>query len=154
MLMSQSDEELFEAFYADLNEVGRIGQECATRLLKSKSEEKAQMKAMMVSCQKDAEAAWPKAANTEEKLQDQSEAFRVLYAKHGGLLKAAKEADQAQQRIAELEENTARSDEEIAQLKAKLEKERSDRVIQVAAWAAQELEKFAAQALPNWEIVI
>ncbi|VFQ66901.1 unnamed protein product [Cuscuta campestris] len=104
--------------------VGQIGQEWATRLLKSKSYEKSRMEVMMVVCQKEAEAARLKASKMEEKLLEQSKAFWVLYAKHNRLLKAAKEADdQAQEKIAELEEKAARSEEDIAKVRAELEKE-------------------------------
>ncbi|VFQ61580.1 unnamed protein product [Cuscuta campestris] len=55
-LMARSDEELFQAFCADLNEVGRISKEWFTRLVKSKSEEKARLEGMMVACRKKAKA--------------------------------------------------------------------------------------------------
>ncbi|VFR02647.1 unnamed protein product [Cuscuta campestris] len=91
--MVPSDEELFQAFRSDLQEVGRIGQEWFTRLVKSKDEEKARLEGMMVACQKDAQAAHQKAEKAEEKLLEHCVAFRKLYAKHVGLLKASKEAD-------------------------------------------------------------
>ncbi|VFQ71297.1 unnamed protein product [Cuscuta campestris] len=99
------DEELFQAFCADLNEhVGRIGQEWFTPLVKSKDEEKARQEGMMVACRKEAKAAHEKAEKTKEKLLKHCAAFRKLYAKHEGLLKASKEADaQAQEKIQELE---------------------------------------------------
>ncbi|VFQ99386.1 unnamed protein product [Cuscuta campestris] len=93
-LMSRSDEELLQAFRADLTEVGRIGEEYFTRLVKSRDEEKARMEAMMVECRKEAKAAFEKAAKAEEKLMDHCAVYRQLYAKHDGLLKAAKEADE------------------------------------------------------------
>ncbi|VFQ77434.1 unnamed protein product [Cuscuta campestris] len=139
LLMSRSNEELFQAFRADLSEVGRIGEEYFARLVKSADEEKARMEAMM------------------------------LYAKHDGLLKAAKEADeQAQARIQQLEaevaraaeENqrlgneNARSAEEIARLGDELQKEQSERAALAAAWATQAPEEFAAKALPDRETAI
>ncbi|VFQ99263.1 unnamed protein product [Cuscuta campestris] len=50
--------ELFRAFRSDLNEVGRIGEEYFARLVKSKDEERAQMEAMMVECQKEKDFEW------------------------------------------------------------------------------------------------
>ncbi|VFQ72563.1 unnamed protein product [Cuscuta campestris] len=149
-LMSRSDEELLQAFRADLTEVGRIGEEYFTRLVKSRDEEKAQMEAMMVECRKEAKAAFEKAAKAEEKLMDHCAVYRQLYAKHDGLLKAAKEADeQAQAKIQQLEAENARSAEEIARLGDELEKERSERAPLAAAWAVQAPEEFTAQALPE-----
>ncbi|VFQ79187.1 unnamed protein product [Cuscuta campestris] len=137
-LMSRSDEELLQAFRADLTEVGRIGEEYFTRLVKSRDEEKAQMEAMMVECRKEAKAAFKKVAKAEEKLMDHCAVYRQLYAKHDGLLKAAKEADeQAQAKIQQLEAKNARSAEEIARLGDELEKERSERAPLAAAWAVQ-----------------
>ncbi|VFQ62954.1 unnamed protein product [Cuscuta campestris] len=50
VLMVRCHEELFQAFCSDLQEqVGRIGQEWFTRLVKSKDEEKARLKGMMAS---------------------------------------------------------------------------------------------------------
>ncbi|VFQ83701.1 unnamed protein product [Cuscuta campestris] len=116
-LMSMSDEELFRAFRSDLNEVGRIGEEYFARLVKSKDEEKARMEAMMVKCRKEAQAARAKAEKIEAKWTEHCAVYRQLYAKHDGLLKAAKEADeQAQAKIQLLEAENARSAEEIAWL--------------------------------------
>ncbi|VFQ95488.1 unnamed protein product [Cuscuta campestris] len=154
-LMSRSDKELLQAFRADLTEVGRIGEEYFTRLVKSRDEEKARMEAMMVECRKEAKAAFEKAAKAEEKLMDHCAVYRQLYAKHDGLLKAAKEADeQAQAKIQQLEAENARSAEEIARLGDELEKERSERAPLAAAWAVQAPEEFAAQALPERETAI
>ncbi|VFR02847.1 unnamed protein product [Cuscuta campestris] len=154
-LMSRSDEELLQAFRADLTEVGRIGEEYFTRLVKSRDEEKARMEAMMVECRKEAKAAFEKAAKAEEKLMDHCAVYRQLYAKHDGLLKAAKEVDeQAQAKIQQLEAENARSAEEIARLGDELEKERSERAPLAAAWAVQAPEEFAAQALPERETAI
>ncbi|VFQ67478.1 unnamed protein product [Cuscuta campestris] len=157
--MARSDEELFQAFCADLNEVGRIDPKWFTRFVKSKSKEKARLEGMMVACRKEAKAAHQKAEMAEEKLIEQYAAFRSLYAKHGGLLKASKEADaQAQEKIqelegekAELKEKVVQSAKEIAQLKAELEKEHADQASFAAAWTAQEPEQFVARAIPGWE---
>ncbi|VFQ76636.1 unnamed protein product [Cuscuta campestris] len=168
-LMSRSDEELFQAFRTDLNEVGRIGEEYFARLVKSKEEEKARLEAMMVECRKEAQAAQAKVEKIEAKWTEHCTIYRQLYAKHDGLLKAAKEADeQAQARIQQLEaENAraaeevqklgaenARSAEEIARLGDELAKERAERAALAAAWAVQEPEEFAAQALPDRETAI
>ncbi|VFQ62854.1 unnamed protein product [Cuscuta campestris] len=150
ILMSRSDEELFQAFRADLNEVGRIGEEYFARLVKSKDEERARMEAMMVQCRKDAQAE-----KVEAKWLEHCTIYRQLYAKHDGLLKAAKEADeQAQEKIQRLEADNARSAEEIARLGDELEKERAERANLAAPWALQEPEEFAARALPDWETAI
>ncbi|VFQ92170.1 unnamed protein product [Cuscuta campestris] len=104
ILMSRSDEELFQAFRADLSEAGRIGEEYFARLVKSKEEEMARMEAMMVKCRKDAQAARAQAEKIEAKWTEHCAIYRQLYAKHDGLLKAAKEAeDQAQEKIQQLE---------------------------------------------------
>ncbi|VFQ93911.1 unnamed protein product [Cuscuta campestris] len=117
ILMSRSDEELFQAFRADLSEVGRIGEEYFARLVKSKEEEMARMEAMMVQCRKDAQAARALAEKTEAKWLEHYTVYHQLYAKHDGLLKAAKEADeQAQAKIQLLEAENARSAEEIQRL--------------------------------------
>ncbi|VFQ89729.1 unnamed protein product [Cuscuta campestris] len=135
-LMSRSNEELFQAFCADLHEVGQIGHEWFTRLVKSRDEEKARMEAMVVECRKEAKAAVEKAKKAEEKLIEHCAAYRKLYAKHDGLLKAAKEADeQAQAKIQQLEAENARSAEEIARLGDELEKERAERASLAAVWA-------------------
>ncbi|VFQ71305.1 unnamed protein product [Cuscuta campestris] len=131
---------------SEAGQVDRIGQEWFTRLVKSKDVEKARLEGMMVACRKDAQAAHQKAEKAEEKLMEHCAAFRKLYAKHEGLLKASKEADaQAQEKIqelegekAELKEKAAQSAEEIAQLSAELEKEHAERASLAAAWAAQE----------------
>ncbi|VFQ84160.1 unnamed protein product [Cuscuta campestris] len=168
-LMSRSDEELFQAFRTDLNEVGRIGEEYFARLVKSKEEEKARMEAMMVQCRKEAQAAQAKAEKIEAKWTEHCRVYRELYAKHDGLLKAAKEADeQAQAKIQQLEaenaraaeenqrlgDENARSAEEIARLGDELQKEQSERAALVAAWATQAPEEFAAKALPDRETAI
>ncbi|VFQ86418.1 unnamed protein product [Cuscuta campestris] len=154
-LMSRSDEALFQAFRADLNEVGRIGEEYFARLVKSKDEEKARMEAMLVECRKDAQAARAQAEKVEAKWVEHCAVYRQLYAKHDGLLKAAKEADeQAQAKIQLLEAENARSAEEIARLGDELEKERSKRAPLAAAWAVQAPDEFAAQALPDRETAI
>ncbi|VFQ91270.1 unnamed protein product, partial [Cuscuta campestris] len=81
-------------------EVGRIGEEYFARLVKSMDEEKARMEAMMVECRKEAQAARAKAEKIEAKWTEHCAVYRQLYAKHDGLLKAAKEADeQAQAKI-------------------------------------------------------
>ncbi|VFQ85163.1 unnamed protein product, partial [Cuscuta campestris] len=127
-LMSRSNEELFRAFRADLNEIGRIGEEYFARLVKSMDEEKARMEAMMVECRKQAQAARAKAGKIEAKWTEHCAVYRQLYAKHDGLLKAAKEADeQAQAKINQLEAENARSAEEIARLEDELQKEQSER---------------------------
>ncbi|VFQ60748.1 unnamed protein product [Cuscuta campestris] len=169
ILMSRSDEELFQAFRADLSEASRIGEEYFTRLVKSKEEEMARMEAMMVRCWKDAQAARALAEKTEAKWLEHCTVYHQLYAKHDGLLKAAKEADeQAQAKIQLLEaENArsaeeiqrlgtenARSAEEIARLGDELAKEQSERAAVAAAWASQAPEEFAAKALPNRETAI
>ncbi|VFR01364.1 unnamed protein product [Cuscuta campestris] len=169
LLMSRSNEELFQAFRADLNEVGRIGEEYFARLVKSMDEEKARMEAMMVECRKEAQAARAKAEKIEAKWTEHSAIYRQLYAKHDGLLKAAKEADeQAQAKIQQLEaeiaraaeenqrlgDENARSAEEIARLSDELQKEQSERAAVAAAWAAQAPEEFAAEALPDRETAI
>ncbi|VFQ73395.1 unnamed protein product [Cuscuta campestris] len=154
-LMSRSNEELLQAFRADLTEVDRIGEEYFTRRVKSRDEEKARMEAMMVECRKEAKAAFEKAAKAEEKLMDHCAVYRQLYVKHDDLLKAAKEADeQAHAKIQQLEAENARSAEEIARLGDELEKERSERAPLAAAWAVQAPEEFAAQALPERETAI
>ncbi|VFQ76639.1 unnamed protein product [Cuscuta campestris] len=149
--------------------VGRIGEEYFARLVKSKEEEKARLEAMMVECRKEAQAARAKAEKIEAKWTEHCTIYRQLDAKHDGLLKAAKEADeQAQARIQQLEaENAwaaeevqklgaenARSADEIAQLGDELAKERAERAALAAAWAVQEPEEFAAQALPDRETAI
>ncbi|VFQ70734.1 unnamed protein product [Cuscuta campestris] len=154
-LMSRSNEELFRAFRADLNEVGRIGEEYFARLVKSMDEEKARMEAMMVECRKEAQAARAKAQKIEAKWTEHCAVYRQLYAKHDGLLKAAKEADeQAQAKINQLEAENARSAEEIARLEDELQKEQSERAALAAAWATQTPEEFAAKALPDRETAI
>ncbi|VFR03484.1 unnamed protein product [Cuscuta campestris] len=154
-LMSRSDEELFQAFRADLSEVGRIGEEYFARLVKSKDEEKARMEAMLVECRKDAQAARAHAEKMEAKWVEHCAVYRQLYAKHDGLLKVAKDADdQAQAKIQLLEAENARSAEEIARLGDELEKERSERASLAAAWAVQAPEEFTAQALPDRETAI
>ncbi|VFQ60918.1 unnamed protein product [Cuscuta campestris] len=121
-----------------------------TQLVKSRDEEKARLEAMMVTCRKDAQAAHAKAEKVEEKLVEHYAVYRQLYAKHEGLLKAAKEADtQAQEKIEKLEADSARSAEEIARLRDELAKERAERAALAAAWATQEPEEFAALALPD-----
>ncbi|VFQ69267.1 unnamed protein product [Cuscuta campestris] len=88
--------------------------------------------------------------------------FRKLYAKHEGLLKAAKEADeQAQKKIqrleaekAALQEEASRSAEEIARLGDELEKERAERASLAAAWAIQESEQFANRAIADRDAAI
>ncbi|VFQ66016.1 unnamed protein product [Cuscuta campestris] len=101
--MARLDKELFQAFCADLNEVGRISPEWFTRLVKSKDKETARVEGMMVACRKGAKAAHQKAEKAEEKLMEHCAAYQKLYAKHDGLLKAPKEADaQAQEKIQEL----------------------------------------------------
>ncbi|VFQ74285.1 unnamed protein product [Cuscuta campestris] len=130
-LMSRSDEELFQAFHADLSEVGRIGEE------------------------KDAQAARAHAEKMEAKWVEHCVVYRQLYAKHDGLLKAVKDADeQAQAKIQLLEAENARSVEELARLGDELEKERSERASLAAAWAVQAPEEFAAQALLDRETAI
>ncbi|VFR00616.1 unnamed protein product [Cuscuta campestris] len=154
-LMVRSDEELFQAFQSDLQEVGRIGLEYFTRLVKSRDEEKAWLEAMMVECWKDAQAAHAKAEKAEEKLVEHCAVYRQLYAKHDGLLKATKEADaQAQEKIQQLEADNAQSAEEIARLGDKLAKERAERAALAAAWVTQEPEEFTARALPDRETAI
>ncbi|VFQ83908.1 unnamed protein product [Cuscuta campestris] len=74
--------------------VGRIGEEYFARLVKSMDEEKARMEAMMVECRKEAQAARAKADKIEAKWTEHWVIYRQLYAKHDGLLKAAKEADE------------------------------------------------------------
>ncbi|VFQ83836.1 unnamed protein product [Cuscuta campestris] len=112
----------------------------------------------MVAAQKDAKAIRLAPEKMKEKLVEQAEAYRGPFAKHEGLLKFAKESDErAKRKIAELAEKagqTGQLEVENAQLKAELERERSDRTIHAAAWAAQEPEKFAAQALPDREVGI
>ncbi|VFQ62081.1 unnamed protein product [Cuscuta campestris] len=89
-------------------EVGRIGEEYFARLVKS-MDEKARMEAMMVECRKEAQAARAKAEKIEAKWTEHCAVYRQLYAKHDGLLKAAKEADeQAQAKINQLEAENAR----------------------------------------------
>ncbi|VFQ66189.1 unnamed protein product [Cuscuta campestris] len=155
ILMSRSDEELFQAFRADLSEAGRIGEEYFARLVKSRDEEKARMEAMMVQCRKDAQAARAQAEKTEAKWLEHCTFYRQLYAKHDGLLKAAKEADeQAQAKIQYLEAENVRSAEEIARLGDELQKEQSERAAVAAVWAAQAPEEFAAKALPDGETAI
>ncbi|VFQ76618.1 unnamed protein product [Cuscuta campestris] len=156
ILMSRSDEELFQAFRADLSEqAGRIGEEYFARLVKSKEEEMARMEAMMVQCRKDAQAARAQAEKTEAKWLEHCTVYCQLYAKHDGLLKAAKEADeQAQAKIQNLEAENARSAEEIARLGDELSKEQAERAALAAAWAGQEPEEFAAKALPDRETAI
>ncbi|VFQ79342.1 unnamed protein product [Cuscuta campestris] len=77
----------------------------------------------------------------KEKLVEQAEAYQGLFAKHEGLLKSAKESnEQAKWKIAELAEKagqTGQLEEENAQLRAEMERERSDRVVHAVAWAAQ-----------------
>ncbi|VFQ67131.1 unnamed protein product [Cuscuta campestris] len=142
-----------------IEDVGQIGQEWATRLIKTKSEEKAWLEGMMVAYRKEAQAAHLKAEKTEEKLLEHCTAFWKLNTKHEGLLKASKEADaQAQEKIrelegekAKLEEEAAQSAAEIAELKAKHERERSDQASHAAAWAPQEPEQFASRVIPDRE---
>ncbi|VFQ94935.1 unnamed protein product [Cuscuta campestris] len=126
----------------------RIGEEYFARLVKSKDEERARMEAMMVECRKEAQAARAKAEKIEGKWTEHCAVYRQLYAKHDGLFKAAKEAeDQAQEKIQKLEaENAraaeevqkleaenARSAEEIARLEDELAKERAERAALSAA---------------------
>ncbi|VFQ77423.1 unnamed protein product [Cuscuta campestris] len=133
-------------------EVGRIGEEYFARLVKSMDEEKARMEAMMVESRKEAQAARAKAEKIEAKWTEHCAVYRQLYAKHDGLLKAAKEADeQAQARIQQLEAENSRSAEEIARLSDELQKEQSERAAVAAAWASEAPEEFAAKALPDRE---
>ncbi|VFQ64158.1 unnamed protein product [Cuscuta campestris] len=135
--------------------VGRIGEEYFARRVKSMDEEKARMEAMMVECRKEAQAARAKAEKIEAKWTEHCAVYRQLYAKHDGLLKAAKEADeQAQAKIQQLEAENARSAEEIARLGDELQKEQSERAALAVAWATQALEEFAAKALPDRETAI
>ncbi|VFQ92514.1 unnamed protein product [Cuscuta campestris] len=135
--------------------VGRIGEEYFARMVKSKDEEKARMEAILVECRKDAQAARAHAEKMEAKWVELCAVYRQLYAKHDGLLKAAKDADdQAQAKIQLLEAENARSAEEITRLGDKLEKERSERASLAAAWAVQAPEEFASQALPDRETAI
>ncbi|VFQ83906.1 unnamed protein product [Cuscuta campestris] len=135
--------------------VGRIGEEYFARLVKSMDEEKARMEAMMVECRKEAQAARAKADKIEAKWTEHWVIYRQLYAKHDGLLKAAKEADeQAQAKIQQLEAENARSAEKIARLEDELQREQSERSAVAAAWAAQAPEEFAAKALPDRETAI
>ncbi|VFQ83934.1 unnamed protein product [Cuscuta campestris] len=113
------------------------------------------MEAMLVECRKEAKATFEKAEKSEEKLVEHCAAYRKLYAKHEGLMKAGKEADeQAQEKIQRLEAENARSAEEIAQLEDELAKERVERAALAATWATQEPEDFAARALPDRERAI
>ncbi|VFQ61557.1 unnamed protein product [Cuscuta campestris] len=154
-LMSRSDEELFRAFRSDLTEVGRIREEYFARLVKSKEEEMARMEAMMVQCRKDAQGARAQAEKVEAKWLEHCTVYRQLYAKHDGLLKAAKEADEkVQAKIQQLEAENAQSAEEIARLGDELQKEQSERAAVAAVWAAQALEEFAAKAFPDRETAI
>ncbi|VFQ83317.1 unnamed protein product [Cuscuta campestris] len=138
-----------------LKQVGRIGEEYFARLVKSKDEEKARMEAMMFECRKEAQAARAKAEKVEAKWMEHCTVYRQHYAKHDGLLKAAKEAeDQAQEKIQKLGAENAWSAEEIARLEDELAKERAERAALAAAWAVQEPEEFAAQALPDRETAI
>ncbi|VFQ88302.1 unnamed protein product [Cuscuta campestris] len=135
--------------------VGRIGLEYITRLVKSRDEEKARLEAMMVTCRKDAQAAHAKAEKAEEKLVEHCAVYRQLYAKHEGLLKAAKEADaQAKEKIEKLEAQNTRSAEEIARLGDELEKERAERVSLAAAWAILEPEEFTSRAIADRDAAI
>ncbi|VFQ96170.1 unnamed protein product [Cuscuta campestris] len=155
ILMSRSNEELFQAFRSDLSEVGRIGEEYFARLVKSADEEKARMEAIMVQCRKNAQAAREFAEKTDAKWLEHCAVYRQLYAKHDALLKAAKEADeQAQAKIQQLEADNARSAEEIARLSDELEREQSERAAVAAAWAVQAPEEFSAKALPDRETAI
>ncbi|VFQ91323.1 unnamed protein product [Cuscuta campestris] len=139
--------------------VGRIGHEWFTRLVKSRDEEKARMEGMMVECRKEAKTAHEKA---EKKLVEHCAVYLQLYAKHEGLLKAAKEVDvQAQEKIqrleaekAALQKEASRSAEEIARLGDKLEKERAERASLAAAWAIQEPEQFASRAIADRDAAI
>ncbi|VFQ71277.1 unnamed protein product [Cuscuta campestris] len=134
-----------------INHVGRIGEYFA-RLVKSKDDEKARMEAMMVECWKEAQTARAQAEKLEAKWVEHCAAYRQFYAKHDGLLKAAKEADeQDQEKIQRLEADNARSAEEIARLGDELEKERADLA---AAWVIQEPEEFAARAMQERETAI
>ncbi|VFR00821.1 unnamed protein product [Cuscuta campestris] len=155
-LMVRSDENLFQAFQSDLQEqVGRIGLKYFTRLAKSRDEEKARLEAMMVECRKDAQAAHAKPEKAEAKLVEHCAVYRQLYAKHDGLLKAVKEADeQAQAKIQQLEAENAWSAEEIARLGDELEKERAKRASLAAAWVIQEPEEFASRAIADWDAAI
>ncbi|VFR01132.1 unnamed protein product [Cuscuta campestris] len=107
------------------------------------------------ACWKEGQAARAKAEKIEAKWTEHCAVYRQLYAKHDGLLKAAKEADeQAQAKINQLEAKNARSAEEIARLGDELQKEQSVRAALAAAWATQAPEEFAAKALPDWETAI
>ncbi|VFQ79465.1 unnamed protein product [Cuscuta campestris] len=96
---------------------------------------------MMVTAQKDAKVARLAPEKMKEKLVEQAEAYQGLFAKHEGLLKSAKKSnEQAKWKIAELAEKagqTSQLEEENAQLRAEMERERSDRVVHAVAWAAQ-----------------
>ncbi|VFQ85441.1 unnamed protein product [Cuscuta campestris] len=110
---------------------------------------------MMVECRKEAQAAQAKAEKIEAKWTEHCAVYRQLYAKHDGLLKAVKEADeQAQAKINQLEAENARSAEEIARLEDELQKEQSERAALAASWATQTPEEFAAKALPDRETAI
>ncbi|VFQ61783.1 unnamed protein product [Cuscuta campestris] len=90
-------------------------------------DEKLRMEAMMVAARKDAKAARLALEKMKEKLVEQAEAYRGLFAKHEGLLKSAKGSDErAKRKIAELAEKagqTGQLEEENAQLRADLERE-------------------------------
>ncbi|VFQ86109.1 unnamed protein product [Cuscuta campestris] len=68
------------------------------------------MEVMMVTAQKDAEVARLAPEKMKEKLVEQAEAYRGLFAKHEGLLKSAKESnEQAKWKIAELAEKAGQT---------------------------------------------
>ncbi|VFQ92708.1 unnamed protein product [Cuscuta campestris] len=118
-------------------------------------EEEAVGESLQRKRRKTEEAARAKADKIEAKWTEHCVVYRQLYAKHDGLLKAAKEADeQAQAKIQQLEAENARSAEEIARLGDELQREQSERAAIAAAWAAQAPEEFAAKALPDRETAI
>ncbi|VFQ99737.1 unnamed protein product [Cuscuta campestris] len=80
-MMSRSNAELFDAFYAVLSE------EWATQLVQSQSDETLRMKAMIVTSRKDTEAGWLAAEKMKGMLVEQAKAYQGMFAKHEGLLK-------------------------------------------------------------------
>ncbi|VFR00832.1 unnamed protein product [Cuscuta campestris] len=91
-LMSRSNVKLFDAFCIDRSEVGQIGQEWTTRLVKSETDEKLWMEAMMVEARKEVVAAWQAAEKMEERLVDHAQTYQCLFAKHEGVLKGPRAA--------------------------------------------------------------
>ncbi|VFQ94862.1 unnamed protein product [Cuscuta campestris] len=72
----------------------QIGLEWTTQLVRSQTDEKLWMDAMMVAARKDAKTARLASEKMKEKPVEQAEAYQGFFAKHEGLLKSGKESNE------------------------------------------------------------